>query len=148
LVEYYTMVVMNYLLKNGDAHLKNFGLLFDEDFSHIWMSPTYDVVNTTSYIFTDKPALTMQGKKVWHSRDNLIRFGIKNCLLNKREAENIYDKCIEAVRETIVDIKEYLLDNPQFQTVANRMIDSFALSIIQQDTTLKELPLELTRTWR
>ncbi len=51
------MVVMNYFLKNGDAHLKNFGLFFSDDFSRIWLAPAYDVVTTTAYIFKDKPAL-------------------------------------------------------------------------------------------
>jgi len=37
---------MDYLLFNGDAHLKNFGLLFTKDFQQIYLSPAYDVVCT------------------------------------------------------------------------------------------------------
>ncbi|MCF6173664.1 MAG: type II toxin-antitoxin system HipA family toxin, partial [Campylobacteraceae bacterium] len=37
--EYFKMIVMSYLLKNGDAHLKNFGLLFSKDFSRIFIAP-------------------------------------------------------------------------------------------------------------
>ena len=33
---FYKVVIMNYLLKNGDAHLKNFGILYNDDFSKIW----------------------------------------------------------------------------------------------------------------
>ena len=36
MVAFYKTVVVNYLVKNGDAHLKNFGLLFDDDFSNIY----------------------------------------------------------------------------------------------------------------
>ena len=144
--EYYKTVVMNYLLKNGDAHLKNFGLLFSQDFSEIYLSPTYDVVNTTSYIFRDKPALMLQGKKVWFGQDELVNFGVKNCLLTKyREALNYYEQCLIALRDIIVDIKEYCELNPDFSKIAKKMTDSFEVSL--QNKTIEELPVELTRTW-
>ena len=142
---YYKIVVMNYLLKNGDAHLKNFGLLFRTDFGRIWLSPAYDVVNTTSYIFRDKPALTMYGKKVWWGKEELIRFGIQYCLLSKKEAEHCYAECEDALVTTISQIEEYITHNPHFETIGQRMIESFKVSLKNQ--TIKELPLELTRTW-
>lgn len=145
LEQYYKAVVMNHLLKNGDAHLKNFGLLFGKDFSNIYLSPTYDVVNTTSYIYRDKPALTLQGKKVWFAQDALAAFGVKNCLLSKKEAVSLYEECSKALQETIADIKKYIQTNPGFADIGNKMIDSFEISL--QNKTIKELPLELTRTW-
>ena len=125
LQEYYKMVVMNYLLKNGDAHLKNFGLLFTQDFSEIYLSPAYDVVNTVSYIFKDKPALMMQGKKTWFKKDELIKFGMQHCLLTQCEAVTLYEQCSVALKETIVEIEEYTKTNPKFATIAQRMIESF-----------------------
>lgn len=146
LSQYFKILVMNYLLKNGDAHLKNFGLLFSQNFSHIYLSPTYDIVNTTSYIYKDKPALMLQGKKVWYGKDKLVEFGIKNCLLTKKEANIFYDKCIEALKETIIDIKEYIIENPDFTTIGNRMCESFNISL--ENKTIKELPIELIRSWK
>ena len=146
LSEYFTIVVMNYLLKNGDAHLKNFGLLFSQDFSQIFLSPAYDIVNTTSYLFRDKPALMLGGKKLWHNRATLTRFGVKNCMLTNKEANNIYDRCEEALKETIVDVKAYIVKNPDFRTIGTRMCESFAISL--ENKAIKELPLELTRTWK
>ncbi len=145
LTTYYKIVVMNYLLKNGDAHLKNFGLLFHDDFSHIWISPAYDVVNTTSYIYQDKPALTMHGKKVWFDKESLVAFGIKHCLLTQKEADTFYHECVAAIKESITDIESYIVENPEFKTIGTRMIESFKISLNNQ--TIKELPLELTRTW-
>ncbi len=142
---YYKIVVMNYLLKNGDAHLKNFGLLFNDDFSRIWLSPAYDVVNTTSYIFRDKPALMMEGKKVWFGKEELIEFGMKHCLLTKKEAEHFYDNCENALKQTIINIESYIANNQHFETIGRRMIESFNISL--ENKTIKELPYELTRTW-
>ena len=142
---YYKIVVMNYLLKNGDAHLKNFGLLFNDDFSRIWLSPAYDVVNTTGYIFQDKPALMMQGKKVWFGKEALVEFGMKHCLLTQKEAENFYGECENALKRTITEIESYMAKNKHFETIGRRMVESFKISLKNQ--TIKELPLELTRTW-
>jgi len=142
---YYKIVVMNYLLKNGDAHLKNFGLLFSGDFSHIWLSPAYDIVNTTRYIYQDKPALMMQGKKIWFGQEALVEFGMKHCLLTPKEAAGFYKECIDALTESIVEIEQYIIENPEFKTIGMRMIESFRVSLTNQ--TIKELPRELTRAW-
>ena len=144
--QYFKIVVMNYLLKNGDAHLKNFGLLFQNDFSNIYLSPAYDIVNTTCYIYKDKPALMIRGKKVWYGQNELIEFGLKNCMLNKKEALLIYEKCINAIKDTIKDIKDYISTNQNFEIIGNKMCESFEISLKNQ--TIKELPLELIRSWK
>ena len=144
--QYFKIVVMNYLLKNGDAHLKNFGLLFQNDFSNIYLSPAYDIVNTTCYIYKDKPALMIRCKKVWYGQNELIEFGLKNCMLNKKEALLIYEKCINAIKDTIKDIKDYISTNQNFEIIGNKMCESFEISLKNQ--TIKELPLELIRSWK
>ena len=146
LKEYFKIVVMNYLLKNGDGHLKNFGLLFSSDFSEIYLSPAYDIVNTTSYIFKDKPALMMHGKKVWYAKNDLLEFGVKSCMLTKKEANLFYNQCIDALLDTISDIQIYIKLNPGFTTIGNRMCESFNISL--ENKTIKELPIELTGTWK
>ncbi len=54
---------------NGDAHLKNFGILYEEGMQNRFLAPAYDVVNTLIYLEKDKPALTMFGKKVWFNKE-------------------------------------------------------------------------------
>jgi serine/threonine-protein kinase HipA len=144
MVSFYKTVVINFLLKNGDAHLKNFGLLFRDDFSKITLSPSYDIVSTVVYIFKDKPALNMFGKKVWHGKKELIEFGVKNCLLTKKEAIKYYNECFEAKEQIKLDIKDYISKNPGFRKIGNRMIDILELD----DTkTIKEIDSELIRAW-
>ena len=86
---FYKIVVMSYLLKNGDAHLKNFGILYNNDMSNIRLAPAYDIVNTVVYFFKDRPALSMFGKKVWFARKELIKFAVRSCYISERNA-NIY----------------------------------------------------------
>ncbi len=144
--QFYKTVVMNYLLKNGDAHLKNFGLLFDRDFKTIKFAPAYDVVTTTAYIFKDKPALMLEGKKIWHSKDTLINFGQRYCLLSKKEALQNYKECENALKESIEDLENYIQNNPHFQTIGKRMIDSWRLSLRGKPT--KEIDDDTIRDWK
>ena len=59
---------MSYFLKNGDAHLKNFGVIYSTYFKIISFAPAYDIVNTCVYIYKDRPALSMFGKKIWFGK--------------------------------------------------------------------------------
>ncbi|MBZ4644395.1 MAG: hypothetical protein JG767_2004 [Deferribacteraceae bacterium] len=145
MIAFYKTVVMNYLLKNGDAHLKNFGLLFDDDFKNIFYSPVYDVVNTVVYIHKDKPALMMDGKKIWHSKNTLIKFGQKSCLLSLSEAKKFYRDCFEALLWVINELEGYLTKNPDFK-IGKMMLDSWKLSLKEEST--KELSDDIIRTWK
>jgi serine/threonine-protein kinase HipA len=142
---FYKVVIMNYLLKNGDAHLKNFGILYNDDFSKIWFSPAYDVVNTVVYFHKDKPALTMQGKKLWLGKKELVKFGIQNCYLNENDANNIYENCIEVLKDSIEELEIYITTNKEFEGIGQKMIDSWKLSLSEK--TQKEIPVEIIRNW-
>ena len=138
LKKFYKLIVMNYLLKNGDAHLKNFGLIYNNDFSEIRLAPAYDIVTTTAYFYKDKPALTLNGRKIWYGKRSLIDFGIKYCLLNKKDAEKLYEECMEALKKTIIELENYISKNIHFETIGRRMLYSWKLSFENKD--FKELP--------
>ncbi|GGD45805.1 hipA family protein [Malaciobacter pacificus] len=142
----YKVIVMNYLLKNGDAHLKNFGVLYDKDFSKIWFSPAYDVVNTVAYFYNDRPALTMNGKKIWFGKKELIKFGVQNCYLKQNEATKFYEDCINSLKESINELKEYISINKKFENIGQKMIDCWELSL--DEKSYKEIPNEITRNWK
>ncbi len=144
--QFYKTVVMSYLLKNGDAHLKNFGILYDNQFQNINFAPAYDVVNTTTYIHRDKPALTMFGKKVWWGKNELVRFGVEHCFLSKNRALYCYEECLNALLSIKDELSEYIEKNISFRIVGNRMIDSWESSI--KGNTHKEISVETIRNWQ
>ena len=96
LLEFFKMTYLNYRLKNGDAHLKNFGLIY-EGINNIKLAPAYDVVSTTVYIKNDIPALLLLGSKKWWDKKYLEKFGIQTCDLTKKEIENAIAECEKAV---------------------------------------------------
>lgn len=109
LENFFKMIVINFLLKNGDAHLKNFGLIYD-DISNIKLAPAYDVVTTTVYIKNDIPALYLLGSKKWWKEKQLLRFGIEFCDLTAKEVKELYEICIKAKDEIIEEAKTYKND--------------------------------------
>ena len=46
----YSMIIFNYLICNGDAHLKNFSLFRNEQFGDYTLTPAYDLMNTRIHI--------------------------------------------------------------------------------------------------
>ena len=46
----YSLIIFNYLVCNGDAHLKNFSLFRNEQFGDYTLTPAYDLMNTRVHI--------------------------------------------------------------------------------------------------
>jgi serine/threonine-protein kinase HipA len=83
--KYFVLVIFNFLFSNGDAHLKNFGLLETEQGDFI-LSPAYDLLNTRIHVsdtdFALKKALFADGfrsvlwQKTGHpTKDDFYKFG-------------------------------------------------------------------------
>ena len=72
----FDMVALSCVVGNGDAHLKNFGLLYtDPTTSDCRLAPAFDLVNTTAYIPEDVLALDLCGQKSFFSaRQGLLDF--------------------------------------------------------------------------
>jgi len=126
--QYFKMLVLSMLLRNGDAHLKNFGILYSPDRADRWLAPCYDVVTTTAYVFKDRPALMLAGRKSWPGRRQLVDFGVSACFLGKTEAAALYDECLQAVDDTALELKSYCETVPEFAVIGKRMLASWASS--------------------
>lgn len=76
LAQLFAIVSLSCIVGNGDAHLKNFGLLYSDPIERdARLSPAYDIVNTTAYIPEDVLALDLAGNKsLFASRQGLLDF--------------------------------------------------------------------------
>jgi serine/threonine-protein kinase HipA len=107
LQQLFKMIVLNMHLQNGDAHLKNFGLIY-QDIGTVRLAPAYDIVSTTCYINNDTAALTLLGSKKWWGHSGLIRFGIESCELTRKQAEIAYQQCKEALFQVDQQLQQRL----------------------------------------
>ena len=79
---FFRQLVLCCLLENGDAHLKNWGVLYGDPVSadtDARLSPAFDIVCTTAFIPADRLALNLGGTKAWPDRASLERFGREQC---------------------------------------------------------------------
>lgn len=100
LEEYFGSLVLSVVLQNGDAHLKNFGLLYtDPGSDDCRLSPIYDIVCTTIYVPKDRLALSLSGARDWPSRKTLCDFGRTHCLVDR--PERVVDHTLDIVRSYV-----------------------------------------------
>ena len=141
LKDFFKMIVMNYLLKNGDAHLKNFGILYTSDFKTRFLAPAYDVVNTVIYMPDDKPALSLSGKKIWLNKKKLLQFGEEFCFLDREVALEEFNTCVAAVEKIKKEIEIYIKSNPDFTEFGNKFLNILNFSLNENiNNSYKELP--------
>ncbi|MDA8092426.1 MAG: type II toxin-antitoxin system HipA family toxin [Betaproteobacteria bacterium] len=103
-------VALSCLVRNGDAHLKNFSLIYEAPASGARLSPLYDVVTTTVYeivhprtgaTHTDRTlALNLRKSKTFPTFDELANFGSGVC--GVRDSIGVIDR-IEDAKRSVLD---------------------------------------------
>lgn len=116
----FKILVHSCMVGNGDAHLKNYAMLYD-DLDDMRLSPVYDVVNTQIYHPGDTMALSLGKSRAFPDRKRLIDFG-KSISVKKCEA--IVEEMADQIRDELevladytevmaLDIKSSILENIQ-----------------------------------
>ncbi len=120
--QFFATMVLSSMVKNGDAHLKNFGVLYASPEDKVSIAPVYDVVTTTAYIKHDVPALSLAGSKKWWPRKMLKQFAAAYLSMPNSEINETIARLAEAVMETRQLIPGYIADHPEFRDVGERMM--------------------------
>ena len=121
LIDLFTAIIMNHLLRNGDGHLKNYGILYENDYTDAVMAPIYDVVCTTVYIKEDIPALKMSDGKLWFKEKTYRNFAKNTCQMKISEIDETIQKCKSAVQKTLIALDIYVQKNKEIEIFANRL---------------------------
>ena len=98
LARFFRQLTLCVLLRNGDAHLKNWGLTYSDPLratEDARLSPAYDLVCTSAYLPKDVLALGLMGTKAWPDRKTLETFGAHHCDLTS--PGRIIDEARDAV---------------------------------------------------
>ena len=111
-------IALSCIIRNGDAHLKNFGVLYDKPGVNVRLAPVYDMLSTVPYQPKDVLALELNGSKGYPSRKQLIQFGRQSCGLSNRQAEMTLEQVADGVEKALAEMKDYLGRNPDFQAGA------------------------------
>lgn len=123
----FTLIALNCGIRNGDAHLKNFGILHDDVEGEAHLAPAYDLVTTTVYLPQDRMALTLNGSNQWPSAKNLILFGEKRSLGTRQTLMKCLERVGDALVDTAKEIEAYGKDHPEFKNVGRRMVEQWEI---------------------
>lgn len=117
----FKMIVVNTLIRNGDAHLKNFGLLY-EDPGYPFLAPAFDLVTTTIWLKKDLPALSLTpgGPKAWPNCQELYSFGA-SIGLSKEETRGAMEESMNAVESVLSDFLAMKETYPHFSEMIDQL---------------------------
>ena len=103
-------VALSCKLRDGDAHLKNFGMVYDHPLAARKLAPVYDVVCTDIYPELDgKLALKLNKSNTFPIRANLLAYGVR-LGLSHSEAEKVLkrlDDAFDQVCDVLKDDQRY-----------------------------------------
>lgn len=119
---FFRSLAVSCVVRNGDAHLKNFGVLYEAANKPVKFAPAFDIVTTTPYIKGDSLALTFEGSKNFPKAKQLYNFAKLQCNLQPARTAVILEEVAEAVVETMADLRQHGKDYPDFESVGEAMI--------------------------
>src|SRR5580658_1063632 len=121
----FTLIVLNCALRNGDAHLKNFGIVYDDVLGEARLAPVYDLVTTAIYLPKDSLALTLNGTTQWPANKVLRRLGETRMTGTPAKIREILERVSDALSQTETDLRSYIKERPDFKEVGERMLQEW-----------------------
>jgi serine/threonine-protein kinase HipA len=125
----FTLIAINCALRNGDAHLKNFGIVYDDVQGEARLGPVYDLVTTSAYLPKDSLALTLNGATKWPTAKELIKLGETRGGCAPARTRQILERIAEALHETSGEVRSYMNEHPEFAETGQRMLKEWEIGI-------------------
>ena len=117
----FSTLVLACAVGNGDAHLKNFGLLYTTPGHQMRLAPVYDMVSTVAYNARDSMALALGGSKAFASHAQLVAFGRQDCLLSASAVAQAMQAVAQGLRQALVLMKNFAARNTDFADAAQTL---------------------------
>ncbi|QPT39705.1 Serine/threonine-protein kinase HipA [Oligella ureolytica] len=141
--ELFRSIAFNSVIRNGDAHLKNFSVLYDEVNSgaeepDVLLSPAFDLCTTNAYIPKDMLALILDGSKRYPTRKKLELFALRHCGLLPERTREILAEIENGVFQAAQELSIYCHQQPEFANqVGSNMLRFWQAGLESLKSTLK-----------
>jgi serine/threonine-protein kinase HipA len=122
LEQLFAIVALCCAIENGDAHLKNFAVLYENAQSVVRLAPAYDLVSTTVYRARDVMALELAGTKAFPERGRLIAFGRQACGLSSSRVRDVLQRVEHGVYAAQAEIRKYTREHRDFSKAAKPLL--------------------------
>jgi serine/threonine-protein kinase HipA len=123
----FTLIALNCALRNGDAHLKNFGISYDNVLGEVRLAPVYDLVTTTVYMPRDNMALTMNGTTQWPTAKVLQRLGETRASGTPTRIRQVLERISDALSEVSAEVQIYGREHEAFADIGRQMLEQWEL---------------------
>jgi len=138
--KFFKLVVFNYVVHNGDAHLKNFSVYHDPIIKTYLMTPAYDLLNTRLHL-SNESAMALdvfesdfetESYKAngFFSRDDFVEFGARIGIPDNR-VERIIDEIIGRHKQVTELLNRSFLDDKlklQFSGMVDERVKAIGYS--------------------
>lgn len=130
LEQFYSQYLLANTIRNGDAHLKNFAMLYEPG-GQPYLAPVYDMLSMSVYAprhdhgdALDGMAITFGGTKRWLDQKAITRLGAL-CQVSPARQEAIKRDMAKALIDTANEVRQFVKDQPEvaFDKTARRMIE-------------------------
>ena len=118
LEQFFSILALSCAVENGDAHLKNFAVLYENPEGVVSLAPAYDLVSTTLYQPRDTLALTLGDSKAFPKRSALVDFGRRSCGLSNATAQGVLERVAAGVDAACDEIDQFARAQPGFSRAA------------------------------
>lgn len=128
LYDFFKLTLVNILIRNGDAHLKNNGVIYEHlqnyqqgqyPLTERKLAPIFDIVSTVPYLPNDTMALSLTGSKRWPKWKVIQQFGKQHCGLNSKKITQACDEVLAASEQTMPLLDELVGKHRAFEGVAD-----------------------------
>ena len=121
----FATVALSCAIGNGDAHLKNFAVLYEHPEAAVRLAPSFDLVCTTLYHARDVLALTLSDSKSFPDRKRLTAFARSSCGLGAARTIELLNDVTTGIKRAIQDLRRYVKKHSDFEGPAAKLIAAF-----------------------
>ena len=125
----FTLLALNCAIRNGDAHLKNFGIVYDEVLGEARLAPVYDLVTTSVYLPQDGLALTLNGSTRWPTAKELRKLGETRGGGTAAKVRQVLERIAVAIAETAHEVKAYGRTHGDFTAIGQQMVREWEMGV-------------------
>lgn len=118
--QFFMLTLVNVLIRNGDAHLKNLAIAYPHS-GERQLAPFFDLTTTTVYLPNDFMALSLNNSKRWPTRQTLFDFGVQHCMLKPKQASACFSHLEHALTQGRAALYQLCQTRPSFKSVAENM---------------------------
>lgn len=101
------MVAYSCAVGNGDAHLKNFSVIYRHPEDEVDLAPAYDIVSTLPYIPKDTLALELSGSKEFPDRARLLKFVRQVTGRSSKAAQQLLEQAAAGIDVALAHAADY-----------------------------------------